>query len=143
MFPLPADLVERCVSISDGVKRDLSDPIYLLEHASRCDDLNCNHPMCITLKASFKHFRDCLDFCSCEKCERFFDLAFLHASICESETCLTFLCERIAEVRYNMVICKGESKKEAVAGPSSSKLISEYLNLDEKLCFYLKKRNLI
>ncbi|GFS52538.1 hypothetical protein TNCV_4851821 [Trichonephila clavipes] len=144
----PSDILQKYSTAWDGVHRDLSDPIYVLEHASRCDDLSCKDSMCIKLKASFQHFKDCLEFDSCEECEYFYDIAFRHTSNCEREWCPTFLCLRIKQVRKTMFPSKEENVKGTNPGLSSLQPVfpesgRKYLNFDEKLLSYIKNRKLV
>ncbi|GFY64758.1 hypothetical protein TNIN_463091 [Trichonephila inaurata madagascariensis] len=144
----PSDILQKYSMTWGRVRRDLRDPIYLLEHASRCDDLSCKNSMCIKLKASFRHFKECLKFGACEECEYFYHIAFRHASNCKKEWCPTFLCSRIGQVRKTLIPSKEESVKGTNPGPSSSQPVfhesgRKYLNFDEKLLNYIKTMKLV
>ncbi|GFY64753.1 hypothetical protein TNIN_463041 [Trichonephila inaurata madagascariensis] len=104
----PSDTFQKYSISWNGVRHDFCDPIYFLEHASRCVDLSCKNLMCIKLKASFRHFKECLEFGACEECEYFYEIAFRHASNCEKEWCPTFMCVKIRQVLKQ---CFHERKK--------------------------------
>ncbi|GFR31767.1 hypothetical protein TNCT_291531 [Trichonephila clavata] len=144
MSVLPDD-VGRDSILPGGFGIKIRDSLAHLQHASICNNTDCENSTCAVIKKYFNHFTNCLDLVSCEDCDYFFDLASRHASICEIERCSTFLCENMIQNQSCMFPGTEESVEEENTANSNTDPVfpegrQKYINLNEKLFSYIKNK---
>ncbi|GFX30923.1 hypothetical protein TNCV_4146311 [Trichonephila clavipes] len=122
----PTDDVRRDSILPEGFGVKIRDSLAHLQHASICNNVDCENSTCEIMKKCFNHFSNCLDLSICEDCNYFFDLAARHASNCETERCPTFLCENMIQIQNTELVLQEDHQK--------------YINLNEKLLTYIKNK---